>query len=610
MSSSFSQLADLLRQVPRRRLVAVLGLMLGLGLVEGVGLLMLLPLLTVVGVDAGAGATTRLTQVAVWLFETVHVPMTLGTVLAAFVVIAAVQGRLQVWQTVLTASVEQAISTTLRQRVYRAIAGVEWVAFTRGRASDFTHTLTGEVERASRAGFTLITLLASSAVVAVYLALAVRLSAPVTAVVLAFGVVLALATRRRLAEARASGEALSSAYTAVHAAIADHLGSMKTAVSYGAEDRHAEVFGQLTEQLEATRVRAAREYGQFQQVLTLGTSVGLAVIVYASIGFLNVATAELLVLLLIFARVMPRLNGLYQKLQSIHVQLPAVAAIRDLEERCEASARVVSDTPRPLTLQKSVRFDRVTFRYDTEPAVRDLDLTIAAEATTAIVGPSGAGKSTVADLLLGLLTPSSGQILVDEQPLTVNELAAWRAGIGYVPQDTFLFHDTVRANLDWAMPGVSEEEMWLALDQAAAREFVQALPAGLDTVIGDRGILVSGGERQRLALARALVRRPRLLILDEATSALDSENEERIRLAVEGLRHRMGIVVITHRLSTIRHADAVHVLEGGRLVESGTWSELVARRGRFRELLDRQGLDSGDGTAHHLAASTGTKRLA
>jgi len=382
-------------------------------------------------------------------------------------------------------------------------------------------------------------------------------------------------------------------------------------VSYGAEDRHAEVFGRLTEQLEATRVRAAREYGQFQQVLTLGTSVGLAVIVYASIGFLNVATAELLVLLLIFARVMPRLNGLYQKLQSIHVQLPAVAAIRDLERRCEASARVVPDTPRPLILQKSVRFDRVTFRYDAEPAVRDLDLTIAADATTAIVGPSGAGKSTVADLLLGLLTPSSGQILVDEHPLTVNELAAWRAGIGYVPQDTFLFHDTVRANLDWAKPGVSEKEMWLALELAAAREFVQALPAALDTVIGDRGILVSGGERQRLALARALVRQPRLLILDEATSALDSENEERIRRAVEGLRHRMGIVVITHRLSTIRHADAVHVLEGGRLVESGTWSELVARRGRFRDLLERQGLDSeGAGPIRDVAASTGTKRLA
>lgn len=571
--------------------------MLALGFTEGAGLLMLLPLLDLVGVESGAGQATGLTQAAVWIFQTARVPVTLGTVLGAFVLIALVQGRLQVWQTVLTATVEQAISTRLRRRVYLAVAGVEWVAFMRGRASDFTHVLTGEVERASRAGFTLITLLAAGAVVAVYLAIAFRLSATVTLVVLAFGVVLAFATRHRLAEARASGEALSQAYTDLHGAIAEHLGSMKTAISYGADRRHADTFSRLTEQLEATRVQAAREYGRFQQLLTFGTAAGLAAIVYASIGVLNVPTAELLVLLFIFARVMPRLNGLYQKVQSIHVQLPAVAAIRDLEARCRASARPVARQARQVTLQRAIQFDGVTFNYGAgEPALRGIDLTIAADATTAIVGPSGAGKSTVADLLLGLIAPSGGRLLVDGQPLGPDDLTAWRAQIGYVPQDTFLFHDTVRANLDWAQPGAGEDAMWRALEQAAAREFVEGLRDGLDTVLGDRGVLVSGGERQRLSLARALIRQPRLLILDEATSSLDSENEDRIRQAVDRLRHRMGIVVITHRLSTIRHADAIHVLDAGRLVESGTWQELVARRGRFAALLDRQALEAQPAT--------------
>ncbi|MGH9173140.1 MAG: ABC transporter ATP-binding protein, partial [Vicinamibacterales bacterium] len=208
------------------------------------------------------------------------------------------------------------------------------------------------------------------------------------------------------------------------------------------------------------------------------------------------------------------------------------------------------------------------------PAVRQLDMAIRQGTLTALVGASGAGKSTVADLLLGLLTPTEGQILVDGQPLTPDRLKAWRSQVGYVPQDTFLVHDTVRANLLWARPEASESDLWQALHLAAADEFVAGLAEGLDTVIGDRGLLISGGERQRLAFARALLRKPRLLILDEATNALDAENQSRIQRAIERLRHTTTIVMITHRLSTVRSADMIHVMDAGRLVDSGAWTEL------------------------------------
>ncbi|HEX6259809.1 MAG TPA: ATP-binding cassette domain-containing protein, partial [Woeseiaceae bacterium] len=242
-----------------------------------------------------------------------------------------------------------------------------------------------------------------------------------------------------------------------------------------------------------------------------------------------------------------------------------------------------------LRLESEIRLRNVRFRYDKDVeqnVLAGLDFVIPAQRTTALVGPSGAGKSTLADLLMGLLEPDAGAVEVDAVPLTRKSLRSWRGRVAYVPQETFLFHDTVRANLLWARPEATDDELWRALDAAAAGEFVRAMPRGLDTVVGERGIRVSGGERQRLALARALLRAPSLLILDEATSALDSESERRVQGSIEALHGRLTMIVIAHRLSTIRSADQIVVLDGGRVVEIGTWSELASRPdGRLSALL-------------------------
>jgi ATP-binding cassette subfamily C protein len=200
---------------------------------------------------------------------------------------------------------------------------------------------------------------------------------------------------------------------------------------------------------------------------------------------------------------------------------------------------------------------------------------------------------------------------VDDEMLSTDRLASWRRQISYVAQSTFLFHDTIRANLDWAKPGASEEELIQALHLSEAYDFVSGLPHGLDTIVGERGVLVSGGERQRLSLARAILRRPRMLVLDEATSSLDSENELRIQQAIESLHQQMTIVVITHRLSTIRQADVIYVVDQGQVVESGSWADLMARpAGRFRDLCRAQGIDDPQAARPELVtvaeAPTGT----
>jgi len=207
---------------------------------------------------------------------------------------------------------------------------------------------------------------------------------------------------------------------------------------------------------------------------------------------------------------------------------------------------------------------------------------------TALVGASGAGKSTLADLTLGLLTPNTGRVLVDGEPLTGDRLAAWRNSIGYVPQEPFLFHDTIRANLLWARPDATEEDLRVVLRAAAAEEFVTRLPQGLDTVVGDRGVRLSGGERQRLTLARALLRRPTLLVLDEATSSLDHENERLVQEAIAKLHGELTLVVIAHRLSTVQQAEQVVVMGEGRVLESGSPDELIQHGdGLFRQLVQQ-----------------------
>jgi ATP-binding cassette subfamily C protein len=391
-----------------------------------------------------------------------------------------------------------------------------------------------------------------------------------------------------------AGEGLSKAMTSLYAAITEHLGGMKTAKSYGAEGRHAEVFGKLTEEVLEQYVHAVRNQAEVRYWFSTGSVLVLSFILYMSIEIMTIPTAEMLLLLYLYARIMPKFSSLQENYQAFLNLFPSFSSITETQARCENAAEPKAKSAERIDFRNSIRFDQVWFGYDKQngtPVITGLNLTLRTGETTAIVGPSGVGKTTVADLVMGLIVPDRGRVLVDGIPLSPERVTGWREKIGYVAQDTFLFHDTIRANLLWANPGATEEEIIQSLELAAAEEFVSRLPRKLDTVIGDRGVLVSGGEKQRLALARALLRKPSLLILDEATSSLDSENEKRIQHAIERLHGHMTILVITHRLSTIREADIIHVLDEGHLVESGTWNELTGRKaGRFRELCVAQGI--------------------
>jgi subfamily B ATP-binding cassette protein MsbA len=239
--------------------------------------------------------------------------------------------------------------------------------------------------------------------------------------------------------------------------------------------------------------------------------------------------------------------------------------------------------------QKSIEFKEVSFAYEPGvPVLQDISFRIRAGDMVAFVGSTGAGKSTLLDLVARFYDVTSGSITIDGIDIRDVTLESLRRQIGIVNQEVLLFHDTIASNINYGYQGKSMEQIVEVAKAAHAHDFINEQPEGYRTIVGDRGTLLSGGQKQRIAIARAILADPAILILDEAASALDAESEKRIQKAIEALKGRRTILVVAHRLSTIREADRVYVLEGGRIVESGGREELMALNGRFRQLHDMQ----------------------
>jgi len=375
-------------------------------------------------------------------------------------------------------------------------------------------------------------------------------------------------------------------------AITESLRNIELIKSLGltfSEIRRLQTYTQKIYDLEMLKVRRVRMLSFLQGTIINVLKQSILFILLWLIFRKSLTTGELISMQFILVTIF----GPLQDLGSVILNYrEAEASLQKFNELMEQPIEQRPEVPIEIGELQQLRFADVVFRHRTalENAIDHISFEARLGDTVAFVGPSGSGKSTLVKLLVGLYQPNSGQILFDDVPISDLRFNRIRRQFGFVTQDPLLFSGTIRENLLFAKPDATEEEMLDALQRASAMSFVERAGMGLDARLGESGLRVSGGERQRLSIARALLRKPRLFIFDEATSALDSITEQQITESVREVSSRKEhiVILIAHRLSTISHADTIHVLEKGRIVETGIHTELIERKGLYYAMWRQQ----------------------
>jgi ATP-binding cassette subfamily C protein len=563
-------LRDIARYAGSRALTT--GLLVAAGaLLESLGMVLLIPILGVV-VDTSKGGVFR--RAADALFESVHAETAFSRLLALLAVFGALmlaRSLVIMRRDVRLAELQIGFLEAQRVEVAERLAAARWDQLARLRHARVTNLMSGDIQRVGVGINFLLQSAVSAAMLASQCVLAVALSPALALIAFALLTAIGVALGPLARQAQRLGALVTSANLSLLDSASQFLGGLKLAISQDLQQGFVGEFRDTLLALRRRQIDSLRERTRGRLILTMATATAGGTIVLVGFGVLHVPAAVLITLILIISRMSGPVGQIQQGVQQVASALPAYEQVAELKR--ELAAMAAAPAPAAAAFPEGVvRFEAVGFRHpgdDASPSGRGvggLELSLAPGEFFGVAGPSGAGKTTFADLLAGLIAPQTGRITVGGAPLEGATLAGWRRGLSYVSQDPFLFHDTVRRNLAWGSPGASESEMWSALALTGADAVVRRMEHGLDTVVGERGALVSGGERQRIALARALLRRPKVLILDEAASAIDVEGEAALLERLSALSPRPTIVMIAHRAESLALCQRVLRLEGGHIV--------------------------------------------
>ena len=541
-------------------------------------------------VDSQLQNASALTKKAVALCGVWGIPVTLtswAVILIAFIALVSV------FQVIARRSIlktKYAVLRDLMLGTFEDFFNARWYFFSSGKQGMLLNTFTREITvigdafGAMTLFFANILQLAFALVIPFYISWQVTLIS--LGVALLFTVPFTLFSKYSYRLGKLNTATANEMTSVVH----ENLGFAKLLLGFGNQRKGNDNFARAFDAHRKVTVRS-QIVNIAIPILYRPFAVVMAVVALFAARRFGVALSEITILLFALLQAAFSVSNIMSQKNALENFFPSYEQIKSLRERAR-QMRQPQGERKFGGFKDSIVIEGVSFAYPGHSLVlKDVHVSIPKGGMIALVGKSGAGKSTLVDIIMGFHEPTAGRLLFDGVPFKEYDINSYRLRLGYVPQDSALFNMSIRDNLLWANPNAGQEELEEACRLAYADEFISRLPEGYDTIVGDRGVRLSGGQIQRMALARAFIRQPELLILDEATSSLDTHSERFIQKAIENISARTTVIVVAHRLSTIKKADRIYVLEHGQVVEEGTYADLVGNSGRFNSMVKLQELE-------------------
>tara|TARA_R110002126_G_scaffold291807_1_gene459778 strand:+ start:233819 stop:235438 length:1620 start_codon:yes stop_codon:yes gene_type:complete len=529
------------------------------GVVEVIGIGALLPLLNIV-LNITPSEDNVLTQAITTIFSTLGIEQSFQNLLLIIVVTITLKATIifQALKTVAYIAID--ITHDLRQKFIRAIMKAEWGYYSALDVGKSANAIATESDYAGQFCTIMGKTLSSAIQAGIYISIAFTIDWKISLAAIIMGGFLAFTLKFLVRMARDAGNRMANALNQLLSRLNESLSGAKPIKAMGEEERYIDLLSADTQDLQEARKGLALSALLLnlihEPMLVLLMAVGL----FWAYTYANYPMSELFMMAFLFNRLLSQVNMVQNHYQKTSVFEGAVNAILEKTQIASEHVEPVFGA-KSVKLEKEIRLDNITLAYDDENILSDFTNKIPAKKMTVVFGPSGSGKSTLLDNVLGLLSPKKGMIYIDGVPLCDIDIQQWRRKVGYVPQETFLFHDTIFKNVTLGDTNITQERIIEALKITNAWGFIQKLDGGLHHIVGERGGKLSGGQRQRIALARALVRNPSVLILDEATSGLDKANEKSIINALKGMVPNITIIAISHDPKILDIADHVIRLE-------------------------------------------------
>ncbi|KKS95705.1 hypothetical protein A3B05_01700 [Candidatus Giovannonibacteria bacterium RIFCSPLOWO2_01_FULL_43_160] len=551
------------------------------GFLESVGISAIIPLFSFVSKDQ-APSSDFISRAIEKFFFYAHLEYTLTSLLIFIILLFLVKAAALFLATYLATRTTVAFETKTRNELFSETLKADWPYLSEQKVGYLDQVLTNDIDQSSK----LLTYISSSIIVLAnliaYGLLVVNISWVVALLTLILGGAVLLALKPLFNKNTEISEEKSRIYKELAHHANENVLGMKFVKSAFVEERVLEKSREYFEKIKKLNLRVS---ALRNATTVLIQPIGLIFVITIFAFFYKMTVfnfASFAVIVYAINKIFALIQQAQSNIHTINGQIPYLASV--LKYKNEAKKHEERDLgTASFYFQNKLEFNNVIFfyKYREQNVLWDVTFSLTKGEMAGLIGPSGAGKTTVVDLILRLYSPRNGEILLDGKNITDVRMADWRKNIGYVSQDIFLLNDTIENNIKFYSDDVTKDNMAHAAKMANIYDFIESLPNKFDTVVGERGILLSGGQRQRIILARVLARHPQILVLDEATSALDDESEILIQKAIEGLRGKITVLAIAHRLSTVKASDKLIVLDEGKIIEEGSPEELLKNKDSY-----------------------------